>query len=134
MEMTTENGRRTWRRLTGSPLKSGLEAVRPYGCTCTGGRSPSLTPTMLNSSKSYEVTIEGIGPRPYVDCFEAPSPGLAKLAAQDKFGRWIKVTEVKELPAKKLKLVKSTPKPRRRAPKQSNRLDVVSPWVRDVSG
>ena len=140
--------------LTGSPLKSGLVAERPYGCTCTGGRSPSLTPTMLNSSKSYEVTIEGIGPRPYVDCFEAPSPGLAKLAAQDKFGRWIKVTEVKELPAKKLKLVKSTPKPRRRAPKQSNsrttteqhrtlgptpdlrppRLDVVSPWVRDISG
>ena len=88
---------------------------------------------MLNSSKSYEVTIEGIGPRPYVDCFEAPSPGLAELAAQDKFGRWIKVTDVKELPVKKLKLVKSTPKPRRN--KNQNSLDasrrplnVVSPW------
>ena len=91
---------------------------------------------MLNSSKSYEVTIEGIGPRPYVDCFEAPSPGLAELAAQDKFGRWIKVTDVKELPAKKLKLVKSTPKPRRTknqnnleaSRRQRQPLNVVSPW------
>ena len=81
---------------------------------------------MLNSSKSYEVTIEGIGPRPYVDCFKATSPGLAELAAQDKFGRWIKVTDVKELPAKKLKLVKSTPKPRRTKKRQP--LNVVSPW------
>ena len=70
--------------------------------------------------------LEGIGPRPYVDCFEAPSPGLAELAAQDKFGRWIKVTDVKELPVKKLKLVKSTPKPRRT--KQNRPLNVVSPW------
>ena len=98
----------------------------PYGCTCTGEPSPSLTTPMLSNSRSYEVTIEGIGPRPYVDCFEATSPGLAKLAAQDKFGRWIKVTEVKELPAKKLKLVKSTPKPRRTKRRQP--LNVVSPW------
>ena len=111
---------------------------RPYGCTCITVSSPSLIPPMLQqpnninamrrSSKSYEVTIEGIGPRPYVDCFEATSPGLAKLAAQDKFGRWIKVTEVKELPAKKLKLVKTTPKPRRIKQRNSRPINVVSPW------
>jgi len=64
--------------------------------------------------KSYEVTIEGIGKRPYVDAFLAQSPGLAKLAAQDKYGRWIKVTEVKEM-QKKLNLTRTVPQKRRRS-------------------
>ena len=64
--------------------------------------------------KNFEVTIEGIGKRPYVDAFLAQSPGLAKLAAQDKYGRWIRVTEVKER-QKKLKLTRTVPAKRRRS-------------------
>ena len=78
--------------------------------------------------KNYEVTIEGIGKRPYVDAFLAQSPGLAELAAQDKYGRWIKVTEVKEL-QKKLKLTRTTPEKRRRKPRQSAAsIAERSPW------
>ena len=68
---------------------------------------------MQSSLKNYEVTIEGIGKKPYVDAFDATSPGMAKLAAQDKYGRWIKVTEVKER-QKKLKLTRTVPEKRRR--------------------
>ena len=91
---------------------------------------------MQSSLKNYEVTIEGIGKKPYVDAFNAPSPGLAKLAAQDKYGRWIKVTEVKER-QKKLKLTRTVPEKRRRSSavaKQSNNIDAArrlterSPW------
>ena len=64
--------------------------------------------------KNYEVTIEGIGKQPYVDAFDATSPGLAKLAAQDKYGKWIRVTEVKER-KKKLKLTRTVPEKRRRS-------------------
>ena len=73
---------------------------------------------MLNNLKSYEVTIEGISPRPYVDCFKATSPGLAELAAQDKFGRWIKVTEVKELQRSQLKLTRTVSEKKRRVRKR----------------
>lgn len=68
--------------------------------------------------KNFEVTIEGIGKKPYVDAFDAPSPGLAKLAAQDKYGRWIRVVEVKER-QKKLKLTRTVPEKRRRKPRRS---------------
>ena len=87
--------------------------------------------------KNYEVTIEGIGPNPYVDAFLATSAGLAELAAQDKYGRWIKVTEVKEL-QKKLNLTRTVPAKRRRKPRsaaainsrttQALRVDIRSPW------
>ena len=84
---------------------------------------------MQPNMKSYEVTIEGIGKRPYVDVFEAPSLGLAELAAQDKYGRWIKVTEVKEL-QKKLKLSRTVPEKRRRIKKKSVQpLTVRNPWT-----
>ena len=73
---------------------------------------------MQPSSKSYEVTIEGIGKKPYVDAFDAPSPGLAKLAAQDKYGRWIRVVEVKER-QKKLKLTRTVPEKKRRVRRSS---------------
>ena len=73
---------------------------------------------MQSSLKSYEVTIEGIGKKPYVDAFDAPSPGLAKLAAQDKFGKWIRVIEVKER-QKKLKLTRTVPEKRRRKPRSA---------------
>ena len=69
---------------------------------------------MQPNLKSWEVTIEGIGPRQFVDLFQAPSPGLAKLAAQDRFGTWIKVVEVKEVGEKKLKLPRTVPEKRRR--------------------
>ena len=68
--------------------------------------------------KNYEVTIEGIGKRPYVDAFLAQSPGLAKLAAQDKYGRWIRVVEVKER-QKKLKLTRTVPEKKRRVRRSS---------------
>ena len=50
--------------------------------------------------RSYEVTIQGVGLKPLVEAYEATSPGLAKLAALDKYGRWIKVCEVKEMKPK----------------------------------
>ena len=84
------------------------------------------------SLKSYEVTIEGIGKKPYVDAFDAPSPGLAKLAAQDKFGKWIRVIEVKER-QKKLKLTRTVPEKRRRSRAKSKSveqpLNIRSPWT-----
>ena len=82
---------------------------------------------MQSSSKSYEVTIEGIGKKPYVDAFDAPSPGLAKLAAQDKYGKWIRVVEVKER-QKKLKLTRTVPEKRRRSSASSRKLVERSPW------
>ena len=48
--------------------------------------------------KDYEVVIEGIGKSNLHERFVATSAGLAKLAAQDKFGRWIKVVSVTEMP------------------------------------
>ena len=89
---------------------------------------------MQSSLKSYEVTIEGIGKKPYVDAFDAPSPGLAKLAAQDKFGKWIRVIEVKER-QKKLKLTRTVPEKRRRSRAKSKSksveqpLNIRSPWT-----
>ena len=80
--------------------------------------------------KNYEVTIEGIGKRPYVDAFLATSAGLAKLAAQDKYGRWIKVTEVKEM-QKKLNLTRTVPAKRRRSRAKSPAAPTIaerSPW------
>ena len=81
--------------------------------------------------KNYEVTIEGIGPNPYVDAFLATSAGLAELAAQDKYGRWIKVTEVKEM-QKKLNLTRTVPAKRRRSRAKSKSveqpLNIRSPW------
>jgi len=85
---------------------------------------------MQSSLKSYEVTIEGIGKKPYVDAFDAQSPGLAKLAAQDKYGQWIKVTEVKEM-QKKLNLTRTVPAKRRRSrSKQAPAATIAerSPW------
>ena len=73
---------------------------------------------MQRNLNDYEVTIEGIGPRPYVDLFTAPSPGLAKLAAQDRFGRWIKVTDVK-VTNKTLDLPRVIPTKRRKRRKVS---------------
>ena len=73
---------------------------------------------MQKNLNDYEVTIEGIGLRPYVDLFTAPSPGLAKLAAQDRFGRWIKVTDVKAI-NKKLQLPRVLPTKRRKRRKTS---------------
>ena len=55
------------------------------------------------------------------------SPGLAKLAAQDKYGRWIRVKEVKER-QKKLKLTRTVPAKRRRKPRQSAAINIRSPW------
>lgn len=46
----------------------------------------------------YEVVIEGIGKSNLHERFIATSPGLAKLAAYDKYGRWIKVVSVTEMP------------------------------------
>ena len=82
---------------------------------------------MQSSLKSYEVTIEGIGKKPSVDAFDAPSPGLAKLAAQDKYGQWIKVTEVKER-QKKLKLTRTVPEKRRRSSAVAKKIAERSPW------
>ena len=82
---------------------------------------------MQSSLKNYEVTIEGIGKKPYVDAFDATSPGMAKLAAQDKYGRWIKVTEVKER-QKKLKLTRTVPEKRRRSSAVAKKLTERSPW------
>ena len=73
----------------------------------------------MKSVKNYQVTIEGIGPRPYVDYFSATSAGLARIAAEDRFGRWINVIEVKELQNNQLQLPKSTPKPKRRKRRRS---------------
>ena len=85
---------------------------------------------MQSSLKNFEVTIEGIGKRPYVDVFDASSPGLAKLAAQDKYGQWIKVTEVKER-QKKLKLTRTVPQKRRRIRKRvtaESNIAERNPW------
>ena len=84
---------------------------------------------MQSSLKNYEVTIEGIGKKPYVDAFDATSPGMAKLAAQDKYGQWIKVTEVKER-QKKLKLTRTVPEKRRRSRAKSPAATIAdrSPW------
>ena len=62
---------------------------------------------MNTAVRNYQVTIEGIGPRLYVDYFSATSAGLAKVAAEDRFGRWIRVVEIKEL----LNNVSKPPKP-----------------------
>ena len=45
----------------------------------------------------YEVVIEGIGKSNLHERIQATSAGMAKLAAQDKFGRWIKVVSVTEM-------------------------------------
>ena len=85
---------------------------------------------MQSNLKSYEVTIEGIGKKPYVDAFMATSSGMAKLAAQDKYGQWIKVTEVKEL-QKKLNLTRTVPAKRRRSRAKSPAAPTIaerSPW------
>ena len=50
--------------------------------------------------RTYEVTINGLGKRPLSDVFEATSPGLARVAALDKYGRWISISEIKELKPK----------------------------------
>lgn len=50
--------------------------------------------------RTYEVTINGLGKRPLSDVFEATSPGLARVAALDKYGRWISIAEIKELKPK----------------------------------
>ena len=50
----------------------------------------------------YEVSvIVGTDRKPIADVVEAASPGLAKLAAQDKYGRHITVTGVKPLQQKR---------------------------------
>ena len=50
----------------------------------------------------YEVSvIVGTHMKPIADVVEAASPGLAKLAAQDKYGRHITVTGVKPLQQKR---------------------------------
>ena len=76
--------------------------------------------TAPTAAKNFQVTIEGIGPRLYVDYFSATSAGLAKVAAEDRFGRWIRVVEIKELHNKQLQLPKSTPKPKRRKRRRSS--------------
>ena len=49
----------------------------------------------------YEVSvIVGTHMKPIADVVEAASPGLARLAAQDKYGRHITVTGVKPLQQK----------------------------------
>ena len=49
----------------------------------------------------YEVSvIIGTHMKPIADVVEAASPGLARLAAQDKYGRHITVTGVKPLQQK----------------------------------
>ena len=48
--------------------------------------------------KPYEVTIEGIGKRPLVNVFRATSPGYAGRLAKDKYGDWITIANVRELP------------------------------------
>ena len=87
---------------------------------------------MQSSLKSYEVTIEGIGKKPYVDAFDATSPGMAKLAAQDKYGQWIKVTEVKER-QKKLKLARTVPEKRRRSSAVAKQQNSLEPAVRSIA-
>ena len=50
----------------------------------------------------YEVSvIVGTHMKPIADVVEAASPGLARLAAQDKYGRHITVTGVKPLQQKR---------------------------------
>ena len=50
----------------------------------------------------YEVSvIIGTHMKPIADVVEAASPGLARLAAQDKYGRHITVTGVKPLQQKR---------------------------------
>ena len=63
--------------------------------------------------RTYEVTINGLGKRPMSDCFEATSPGLARVAALDKYGRWISISEIKEM--------KPTPKRNRSSARGSRR-------------
>lgn len=63
--------------------------------------------------RTYEVTIHGLGNRPMSDCFEATSPGLARVAALDKYGRWISISEIKEM--------KPTPKRNRSSARGSRR-------------
>ena len=65
---------------------------------------------------------------------------MAKLAAQDKYGKWIRVVEVKER-QKKLKLTRTVPEKRRRKPRSSAainsrttstlRIDIRSPWRKE---
>ena len=51
----------------------------------------------MTPKKNYEVTILGIGRRPLVNIFEAHSPGYAGRLAMDKYGDWIKISNVREI-------------------------------------
>ena len=52
---------------------------------------------MHQHKRDYEVVIEGIGKGHLHERFIATSAGLAKLAAYDKYGRWITVVSVTEM-------------------------------------
>ena len=48
-------------------------------------------------TKTYEVLVVlGANIRPVSDVFKATSPGLAKLAAKDKYGNHVQIADVKE--------------------------------------
>ena len=59
----------------------------------------------------YEVEIFGIGPKPLRAVFTARSAGLARLAAQDKYGRWIRTGTITELRRRKPALARSRTSP-----------------------
>lgn len=78
---------------------------------------------------TYEVEIFGIGSQPLRASFVARSAGLARLAAQDKYGSWIRTGEVKELQKRRSFLARSYTSPslarnraRRRAPSREQTL------------
>lgn len=60
---------------------------------------------------TYEVEIFGIGSQPLRASFVARSAGLARLAAQDKYGSWIRTGEVKELQKRRSFLARSYASP-----------------------
>lgn len=66
------------------------------------------------TKRTYEVTITGIGKGPVSDVFDATSPGLARVAALDKYGSWIGVHDVREL-TKKPRLNRSSERGSRRS-------------------
>ena len=43
----------------------------------------------------YRVTISGIGKKPLKELYQAKSPGYAGRLAMDKYGEWIRITDIK---------------------------------------
>jgi len=78
--------------------------------------------------RNYEVTILGIGKRPLVNMFQAHSPGYAGRLAKDKYGDWIKISNVREIELQQ-DLPKSTPYERtqRRRRRMTQEVEVQLP-------